>query len=95
MVQGRKLNLDKNQLYNLYEVQKKSMNQTAKILGCSPWPLRAYLCKYGFRIRSRAEALDKNHGRYKHKDGYIAIRKLKHPNASKNCYIIEHIFIMA
>lgn len=34
-------------------------------------------------------------GRYIDKDGYIVLKRHDHPNARKNGYIFEHIFIMS
>ena len=51
------LNLDKDELYDLYIIQQKSSNQIARELGCSGKSVQNYLMKYGIPMRKMPDAV--------------------------------------
>ena len=60
---NKKLNLDKDTLYDLYVNQKMDSKQVAQILGCSSKSVRNYLNRYNIPVRQNGEAvkLERSH----------------------------------
>lgn len=54
---NQKLNLDKDELYNLYVIQQKTSQEVADYYYCTSRCIRNYLRKYDIAIRSNGEAV--------------------------------------
>lgn len=54
---NKKLNLDKNTLYDLYINQKMTSNEIAELFDCTSKSIRNYLIKYNIPVRQNGEAV--------------------------------------
>ena len=59
----RRLNLDKNQLIELYLHQRLTLKEIAKVLGCSYYTVRNYLVEYGIPLRDKYQAQQLSYAR--------------------------------
>lgn len=54
---NKKLNIDKEVLYNLYIIQKMTSNEIAELFKCTSKTIRNYLSKHNIPIRSNSESV--------------------------------------
>ena len=54
---NQKLNLDKDELYNLYVIQQKTSQEVADYYNCTSKSIKNYLRKYDISIRPNSEAV--------------------------------------
>lgn len=54
---NQKLNLDKDELFDLYINKQLTSKEVGKIFNCSSKAVRNYLKKYGIPVRQNAEAV--------------------------------------
>lgn len=54
---NKKLNLDKENLYDLYVNQQMTSEEIAKIFNCTSKSIRNYLINYGMPVRQNGDAV--------------------------------------
>lgn len=84
---------DKETLYRMYHLEKKSVFAMGKELGFSNSVIYRAMDRLGIPRRTLLEAHGKN-GRVVNSSGYILIKNRTHPRANQKGYILEHRLVM-
>lgn len=90
---------DVDQLRQLYEVERKTVDEIGAILGRSSKLVNKWCKKLGIRMRPRGQKLGPEHkgwkgGRTTDKHGYVLIYMPEHPHSNSNGYFREHRHVM-
>lgn len=92
---GKKANLKKDELVELYVERRLFQTQIARRLAVHVSTVKRYMKKYGISTRKE---IGENHpswkgGRIKNADGYILVKARWHPRANANGYVREHLLV--
>jgi hypothetical protein len=93
------INLTKNELQDLYLIQKKPIKEIGKILNINGGSIYPFLKKYNIPKRDRPHIKGEKHfnwkgGKVKATGGYILIYSPTHPYSQNTGYVLEHRLIM-
>lgn len=88
--------LDRDAFYQLYEVERLSLAECGRRLGCSYRTAWKWAQRYGFDTQSRLGIgrRGKSKGRVSIRGGYVLVYAPDHPNAKQGRYMYEHRLVM-
>lgn len=92
------MGLTKKALLKLYIEEKKSLKEIALIVGINRRTVGRWLKKYNIKSRLRNQWGKNNSswkgGRRHNSQGYVLLKRVEHPNAHVDGYILEHRLVM-
>ncbi len=92
--------LNKSILYQKYIIEENSIAMLSKKFKRAEKTIRSFLKKHEIPIRdnSKSKLGDKNHnwkgGETMQKDGHVLVKRLSHPHANKNGYVLRSRLVM-